>query len=601
MENAAAQGAQVECTRGAQLEARRGAQVLLEALVAQGVDTVFGYPGGAILSLYDALYQFKGRLRHILTAHEQGAAHAADGYARASGKPGVAIATSGPGATNLITGIATAYMDSVPLVAITGNVASHLLGKDSFQEVDITGMTMAVTKHNFIVQRVTEIESTVARAFQIATEGRPGPVLIDIPKDVLEALCPAKGISGLDTTVALDTTGAHQQVQGLQDRPWKRRRAYSDLSEAALAPLVERLQRAKRPMILAGGGVVRAEASEALKALAAHMDAPVAMSLMGLGALPAASPYALGMVGMHGTARANRAIGHCDLLIAIGARFSDRVIGKVSAFAEQADIVHIDVDPAEIDKSIRCDYSIIHELSSALSAIMVACPPQERPLWQREIATFEHEADSGPDSRERQILRALKRQADEACVIVTDVGQHQMWTAQYFPFDRPRQLITSGGLGTMGFGLGAANGAQMAYPRRQTILVTGDGSFQMNCIELVTAVRYSLPVKVILFDNGVLGMVRQWQHLFFEDRLSETVTQRRTDFGKLAEAYGAKAFRIGATDNPDVVLKEALSTEGPVVVTCEIPKEALVMPMVPPGAGLGEMLIQKGGKAYGTH
>ncbi len=568
-----------------------GAALLMECLVAQGVTTIFGYPGGAVLHIYDALYHYQDRISHILTAHEQGAAHAADGYARSSGKVGVCLATSGPGATNLITGIATAYLDSVPMVAITGNVPMNLLGKDSFQEVDITGMTMAITKHNFIVKTAETLPEIIARAFQIASEGRPGPVLVDIPKNVtLERL------NWSEQEIQNHIEKA--KIDPCEIRPWRQQRQWTALESDALEPIVAAIKASKRPLIYAGGGVIRAGASEALLDFARHWDAPVATSLMGIGSIDNDDPLSLGIMGMHGAEETNWSVTQCDMLLAVGSRFSDRVLGKLEAFAEKAIIVHIDIDPAEIGKNITERpgryYNIIRPLAEALNTLKQHIEPQFHRTWRSAIAKKRamHKGQ-GEISQPQIILETLRGIAKDHCIIATDVGQHQMWTAQYFSFNRPRQFLTSGGLGTMGFGLGAAIGAQLANPKSQVVLVTGDGCFHMNCNELSTAVKYQLPIKIILFNNGVLGMVRQWQHLFCQDRFSQTTLQRGTHFEALAEAFGAKGYALGEGDNIQEVLSQMLSTPGPALLNCTISPDLLVMPMVPPGAGIGEMLVQR--------
>lgn len=571
-----------------------GAQLLMACLIAAQVDTIFGYPGGAVLHIYDALYGCP-QIQHILTAHEQGAAHAADGYARASGKVGVCLATSGPGATNLITGIATAYLDSIPMVAITGNVPLSLLGKDSFQEVDITGMTMAVTKHNFIVKTAAELPTIIARAFHIASTGRPGPVLIDIPKNVtIEKLS-----WGPDRVKEAISIAYNQEVTS---RPWRQKRQWTSLDKQTLSPILQLLLEAKKPVLYVGGGVIRAQAHREVLTFARAWGAAVVTSLMGLGAIASDHPQSMGFLGMHGSEASNHAVTECDVLVAVGTRFSDRVLGKLDAFAPAAQIIHLDIDPAEIGKNIRHYHSIVHPLSDSLACLSTHLsnhspdPHQEEKAQWLETLKERYPRKSGA-FRPQQILEAIRDCAGNQGILVTDVGQHQMWAAQYYGFSGPRQMITSGGLGTMGFGLGAAMGAQMAMPDHPVVLVTGDGCFHMNCNEIATAVRYNIPVKIFLFNNGVLGMVRQWQSLFCDQRYSQTTLDRKTNYEALAEAFGATAYTLGFDDSIESVVAKALTTEGPVLVNCLIEPDQFVLPMVPPGAGLSEMITE--GVYYG--
>ncbi len=548
-----------------------GSDILMECLLEQGVDTVFGYPGGAVLNIYDALYKYSDRITHILTAHEQGAAHAADGFARATGKVGVCIATSGPGATNLVTGIATAYMDSIPVVAITGNVPVSQLGRDSFQEIDITGVTMPITKHNFIVKDVRELADTVRKAFEIAQSGRPGPVLIDIPKDVSAAV------------TAYEKAGA--SVRRVVPAPKEER------IENALAIIAS----CEKPLIYFGGGVISSGAEESLARFAKEQDIPVCSSMMGLGCFDPADPLWLGMVGMHGTVASNRAAKECDALFVCGARFSDRVAGDRTGFAPNAKVIHIDVDHAEFDKNVTATVRIGGELKTVLEAL---CDRSEHhthtawcaraAAWKKAVPAPVQGADEAPDPR--VILETLRTLVDDDTVIATDVGQHQMWTAQHFEVRRPRKLLTSGGLGTMGYGLGAAIGAQCGTNNKRTVLITGDGSFHMNCNELTTLASYNLPVTVLVFDNRVLGMVRQWQKVFYGRRFSATDPERRTDFVKLAEAYGCKGLYMNTAADVERVLKEALSADGPVVVDCRLSKDVNVLPMIPPGKTVDDII-----------
>ena len=550
---------------------RNGATILMECLLEQQVDTVFGYPGGAVLNIYDALYAYRDRIRHVMTAHEQGAAHAADGYARATGRVGVCIATSGPGATNLVTGIATAYMDSVPMVAITGNVAVPLLGRDSFQEVDITGITMPVTKHNFIVKHVEELADTVRKAFLIARSGRPGPVLIDIPKDV---------------------TGAQTEYEPLPKEP---RRTPAPPKEERLRMTLELLSSCRKPLIYFGGGVILSEAEKPLLELAEKADIPVCASMMGLGGFPAGHRLWLGMVGMHGTLAANRAARECDLLLVCGARFSDRVAGSRNGFAPNAQVVHLDIDHAEFDKNVPAAVRVAGDLSDSLAALAARTAPADHTPWvdsitalRREPAAAPVDPDSIPDPL--AILQTLRRLTPDDTIVATDVGQHQMWTAQHFPFTQPRTLLTSGGLGTMGYGLGAAIGAQCGMPERRVVLISGDGSFHMNLNELTTLASYELPVVVVVMNNQVLGMVRQWQKVFYENRFSSTDPHRKTDLVKLAEAFGCTGLRIARAGDILPVLQAALDKRGPVVVDCRISPDANVLPMIPPGGTVEDMI-----------
>ena len=543
----------------------------MECLLEQGVDTVFGYPGGAVLNIYDALYKYSDRIRHILVAHEQGAAHAADGYARATGRVGVCIATSGPGATNLVTGIATAYMDSIPVVAITGNVTVDQLGRDSFQEIDITGITMPITKHNFIVKDITKLADTIRMAFEIAQSGRPGPVLVDIPKDISAAVT--------------EYEPAPASVKRPVPAPKEKR------IEMALALITS----CEKPLIYFGGGVISSGAEEALLRFAEQQDIPVCSSMMGLGGFPPSHRLWLGMVGMHGTAASNLAAKECDTLFVCGARFSDRVAGDRTGFAPHAKVVHIDVDHAEFDKNVATAVRIGGELKTVLEAFCDRSEPHTHTAWVESVLSKKRTlpspmpaGDELPDPR--VILETLRELVDDDTVIATDVGQHQMWTAQHFEVRRPRRLLTSGGLGTMGYGLGAAIGAQCGTNHKRTVLITGDGSFHMNCNELTTLASYQLPVTVLVFDNRVLGMVRQWQKVFYGHRFSSTDPERRTDFVKLAEAYGCEGLYMNTAADIRPVLKQALAVDGPVVVDCRLSKDVNVLPMIPPGKTVDSMI-----------
>lgn len=549
-----------------------GAQAIIEVLIEQGVDTVFGYPGGQVIPLYDALYEKKGKIRHILTAHEQGASHAADGYARSTGKAGVCIATSGPGATNLVTGLATAYMDSSPVIAITGNVPVNLLGKDSFQEVDITGITMPITKHNFIVKKDEDLVPTLREAFRIALSGRPGPVLIDVPKNI-------------QTDEVEYTRGEKVSIT----------RDTSRLREEDLEKAVKLLEASSRPMCYIGGGVIRSDASQELAAFLEKTDSAVCASLMGLGAVRADNPRFTGLVGMHGTKLSNMSINNCDLLIVIGARFSDRVISKGSTFARQARILQLDIDPAEFNKNILSHVHVVGDVKEILTRLNGRITQKDNSAWMAELAQNRRRYPvkvTSQSRRAREILRALGhelRQLDETYV-TTEVGQHQMWAAQFLRHTAPRHFITSGGLGTMGFGTGAALGTQIAHPEARVVNIAGDGSFRMNCNELATIARYRLPVVILVFNNHALGMVRQWQTLFYDGHYSETTLDTPLDWVMLAKAYGVEGMRLTRDDDPARVVHEALSLGGPVVVDCEIPLDDKVFPMVAPGASISDMM-----------
>ena len=549
----------------------RGAEIILECLLEQSVDTVFGFPGGAVLPLYDALYSYRDRINHILTSHEQGAAHAADGYSRSTGKVGVVFATSGPGATNLVTGIATAYMDSVPVVAITGNVTVPLLGKDSFQEVDITGITMPVTKHNFIVKDVNDLARTIRLAFRIAQEGRPGPVLIDVPKDV---------------------TVEYAEYERQVIEPMKPR---SDrISEQALSAALELIHSAERPVCFVGGGVVRARASKELTEFIEKIDAPVCASMMGIGAIPTTSTRYTGMVGMHGTKVSNMIVSMCDLLIVIGSRFSDRVVSKASAFARGANIIHIDVDPAEIDKNITATVGIVGDVRIVLKELNRRIDKQiSSNGWMDQVYSYKERFPiriESENQRSKEVLKALQKVLPEGAFVVTEVGQHQIWAAQFLKHTQCGHFLTSGGLGTMGYGTGSAIGAQVGNPEARVVSVAGDGSFKMNCNELATIARYRLPVVILIMNNRTLGMVRQWQTLFFNSHYSETTLDTPIDWVMLANAYGLKGMRIVKEQDPLPILKEAFALNEAVVIDCEIPTDDKAYPMVAPGASIEEML-----------
>ncbi|MBR3282867.1 MAG: biosynthetic-type acetolactate synthase large subunit [Ruminococcus sp.] len=556
-----------------------GAKIVVETLIEQGCSTVFGYPGGQVINLFDELYLCRDRIDHVLTAHEQGAAHAADGYARATGKVGVVIATSGPGATNLVTGIATAYLDSVPLIAITGNVPCGLIGRDSFQEVDIVGITMPITKHNFIVKDINELADTLRTAFKIAKSGRPGPVLVDIPKDVQVAKC--------------EFEPKTQPVI-----PYPIPFAPDDKLEKA----ADMINAAERPYIYFGGGIISGKASEELITLAEKIDAPMGCSLMGLSAVPCDHPLFLGMQGMHGHYASSVAEDEADLVIALGARFSDRATGNKNRFSKNFRIIHIDIDGAELHKNISADLAIKGDIKDSVSRLTELVVEKKRPQWeerisqlrQEELQRTENALRSGKAAQQQlrpyDIVDIISAQADDA-VIATDVGQHQMWTAQRYPLKKPRTFITSGGLGTMGFGMGAAIGASIASGKR-AVLFTGDGSFGMDLNELATAVSRNIPLVVVIFNNNSLGMVRQWQTLFFDRHYSNTVLDRSTDFVKLAEAFGAKGARASSKEELEKAAAEAFAGSGPFVIDCTVDCDEFVLPMLPPGGSIDDIITE---------
>lgn len=552
-----------------------GAQITIETLIEQGCKVLFGYPGGQVIDLYDALYEREDRIKHVLTAHEQGACHAADGYARASGQVGVVMATSGPGATNLVTGIATAYLDSIPLVAITGNVPNSLIGRDSFQEVDITGITLPITKHNFIVKNIEDLADTIREAFKIAKSGRPGPVLVDIPKDVQQ--------SRFEYT-------PHDVVEKIEQRPAK---------EYKIEKAAKMLMEANRPYIYVGGGAITADATEEIIQLANTIDAVIGSTLMGLSVIPGNNERFLGMEGMHGDYASSIAQDEADLILTIGARFSDRATGNVSKYATKAKIIHIDIDRAEVDKNVSVDLGVGGDLKQALNEILKLVKPKENIKWQNRIKELKEFSKKSIDQNMPKdelnpytLIKEVSKHTSDDTKIVTDVGQHQMWVAQYYEFKKSRTFITSGGLGTMGFGLGAAIGSAM-YTNEQTVLFTGDGSFGMNLNELATVATQNLPIVIILMNNGVLGMVRQWQNLFFDKHYSQTVLERKTDFVKLAEAFGIKGYRISDVSQMKDVIDQAFKEKGPVLVDCYIDKDEFVLPMLPPGGSFEDIITIK--------
>ena len=564
-----------------------GAQILLECLLEQNVDTIFGYPGGTILNVYDALYGYSDRIRHILTSHEQGAAHAADGYARSTGKVGVCFATSGPGATNLITGIATAYMDSSPVVFISCNVAQNLIGKDAFQEVDFTGIAMPITKFTYLVRNVEQLADVVRDSFALARSGRPGPVVIDITKDVTAAECDYEYLP-------LEKHAASGHLASLY------RRAYTSclkMPEADLGDvdkLVEMIAQSKKPMLICGGGVVRGRAHEEFRQFARRIDAPVAVTIMGGGGIRGRDPLTTGMIGMHGSMASNMACDNCDLLIAVGCRFSDRVALKPETFAHQAKVVQIDIDRAEINKNVRTDHHIIGDAKQVLELLLERVPQYDHKEWKDYVFSYptETEYEENPSAlTPKQILTAIARICPQDTVVATDVGQHQMWAIQHFHFDYPGQLLTSGGFGTMGFGLGAAIGAQAGNPDKVVVHTTGDGCFRMNCHELCTVEHYHLPIITVIFNNGTLGMVRQWQHLIYHERYSETTLDRGPDFVKLAEAYGLKGFRVTTPEEMERAFRAALDAKCGCVIDCRLDMDEMVRPMVAGGAHITDFLL----------
>jgi acetolactate synthase-1/2/3 large subunit len=552
-----------------------GSQIILECLIEQGVDTVFGYPGGAVLNIYDALYEYQDRIKHILTSHEQGACHAADGYSRSTGRTGVVIATSGPGATNLVTGIATAYMDSIPLVAITGNVATNLLGLDSFQEVDITGITMPITKHNYIVKDVTKLADIIRDAFFIANDGRKGPVLIDIPKDITAAKCE------------------------FENKPLKGHSFYVNDSEITEA--LKLIEKAERPFIYAGGGIVSADAVPQLKKFASLTDAPVSLSLMGQCAYDNTDERYLGMLGMHGTKASSLALANCDLMIVLGSRFSDRVTCNTNTFksvSSRAKIIQIEVDPAEVNKNIAIDVRVMGDIKFILNELNERLEQQNHHEWTKTVAEWEKEyplyqtAEDEEAVLPQYVLETLNELTGGEAILATEVGQHQMWTAEFYNFKLPRSFASSGGLGTMGYGLGAAIGCKVGNPDRTVVNIAGDGSFYMNMNELTTLAKYQLPIIELVFNNSVLGMVRQWQRLFYNCHFSQTTLEKPTDFELLAKAVGIEAFTIRKKSDVKEVLSKAISLNKPVLVNCIIDKDINVLPMVPAGASVAEPILE---------
>ena len=554
-----------------------GSQIVIECLLEQGVDTVFGYPGGAILNIYDALYKNSNRIRHILTAHEQGASHAADGYARSTGKVGVCMATSGPGATNLVTGIATAYMDSIPVVAITCNVTQAQLGKDSFQEIDITGVTMPITKHNFMVRDVNDLADTIRKAFHIAKSGRPGPVLIDIPKDVTASQTEYEPVNPETLNFDIPSKIIHSP------------------SKDQILNAIKMIDEAERPFIYAGGGVQIAGACEELKSLAEKANIPVSMSLMGKAVFPNKHPLSMGMIGMHGTYVANTACDKCDLLLAIGCRFSDRVIGDPKKFAGNAKILQIDIDPAEVNKMIEVDNALIGDIKQILAEISSKIQKKEPGKWNEQVNEWKKivppSYNKKQDLSPKFIFEYVNSKVKQDTIITTEVGQHQMWTAQFYDFMQPRTFLTSGGLGTMGYGTGAAIGAQFANPEKTIVHFAGDGSFRMNCNELATIQHYELPIIIVVLDNHALGNVRMWQTLFYEKRYSNTTLDFGPDWEKLAFAYGIQGYHVKNEEEFKKAFDDALKFKKPAVIDAEIYIDEMVLPMIPPGQPVEYLML----------
>ena len=557
-----------------------GSEIIVRCLLEQGVDTVFGYPGGAILNVYDALYKNSDKIRHILTSHEQGAAHAADGYARASGKVGVCMATSGPGATNLVTGIATAYMDSVPVVAITCNVTLPLLGKDSFQEVDIAGITMPVTKHGFIVKNIEELAPTIRKAFRIATTGRPGPVLVDVTKDVTGAVCEF----------------TEESPEEIREEKKAAEAGLGKYSQEDIDLAISMIENAKRPFLYVGGGAVISGAWKEVRRLDELLDAPVCDTLMGKGVFDGHDRHYTGMIGMHGTKASNFGLQRADLVIALGTRFSDRQTGNTKEFAKNARILQIDVDEAEINKNVKVDLALVGDLKEILTKLNAGLTKTSHELWMSEIRDLKENYPLQYDHTRLtcpMVIEALDKVTQGKAIITTDVGQHQMWAAQYYTYSEPRTFLTSGGLGTMGYGLGACIGAKTARPDKICVNIAGDGCFRMNLIELATASRYNIPIIEIVINNQVLGMVRQWQTLYYGKRYSATILTDKTDYCKTAEGLGCKAIRISKPSEVEGALKEAIAAGGPVVIECVIDEDDKVFPMVSPGASIGEAFDEK--------
>ncbi|MCR5647777.1 MAG: biosynthetic-type acetolactate synthase large subunit [Acholeplasmatales bacterium] len=555
-----------------------GSQIIVECLVEQGVDTIFGYPGGAVLNIYDELYKNSDRIRHILTSHEQGAAHAADGYARSTGKVGVCLATSGPGATNLVTGIATAYMDSVPLVAITGNVPNNLFGRDSFQEIDITGITMPITKHNYIVKDINDLAPTFREAFRIARSGRPGPVLIDILKDV-----------------TAPTNLCEYEKADIDPLKKDKVKPIKEVSEDVIMEVAKLINESKKPFIYAGGGIIRSNSSDELNEFATMMDIPTCTSLMGVGAFDQTNPLSTGLVGMHGTVASNRCVVDCDLLLALGVRFSDRVLSNHKHFAENAKIVHVDIDQAEIDKNIKDDVAVVMDLKDFFARVKKYLKPKKNPAWTSLVDSWKNifaENQISSSLKPRYFMEAINEVTGGDCYICTEVGQHQLWAAQYFKYTKPNRLITSGGLGTMGFGMGASIGTQIGNPDKVVFNISGDGSFRMNFNELLTVSKYNLPIVVVVANNGVLGMVRQWQTAFYGKRYSQTILDTVLDYEALAKAVGVDYYYANTRDTYLDAVTKAVKNRRPALINAIVETDEKVLPMVAPGKPIDDMLLK---------
>ncbi len=553
-----------------------GSEIIVKCLIEQGVDVIFGYPGGAVLNIYDELYKNQDKILHILTSHEQGASHAADGYARSTGKVGVVLATSGPGATNLVTGIATAYMDSVPMVAITGNVGVSSLGKDSFQEVDITGITMPITKHNYIVKDVNKLADTIREAFAIARSGRPGPVLVDIPKNITDPKCKAEYEPAVIDTKVFAKKLPH-------------------VSDDRIKEIADLINQAKRPFIYAGGGIIRANASEELNQFANMMDIPTCTSLMGLGAFDQTNRLSTGLVGMHGTVASNKCIVECDLLLALGVRFSDRVLSNRKHFAENAKIVQVDIDLAEIDKNIPTDYSLVMDAKEFLDRLLPYLEPKKNPIWLALVDSWKNiftENQMSSTLKPRFFMEEIQRATNGDCYICTEVGQHQLWAAQYFKYTKPNRLMSSGGLGTMGYGMGASIGTQIAHPDAMVFNIAGDGSFRMNFNELLTISKYNLPVCVIVANNQVLGMVRQWQTAFYEKRYSQTILDTVLDYEALAKALGVSYYECFTKDDYSKAIEETVKLRRPTLINAHVEIDEKVLPMVAPGHQIDDIMLK---------
>ena len=553
-----------------------GSEIIVKCLIEQGVDVIFGYPGGAVLNIYDELYKNQDKILHILTSHEQGASHAADGYARSTGKVGVVLATSGPGATNLVTGIATAYMDSVPMVAITGNVGVSSLGKDSFQEVDITGITMPITKHNYIVKDVNKLADTIREAFAIARSGRPGPVLVDIPKNITDPKCKAEYEPAVIDTKVFAKKLPH-------------------VSDDRIKEIADLINQAKRPFIYAGGGIIRANASEELNQFANMMDIPTCTSLMGLGAFDQTNRLSTGLVGMHGTVASNKCIVECDLLLALGVRFSDRVLSNRKHFAENAKIVQVDIDLAEIDKNIPTDYSLVMDAKEFLDRLLPYLKPKKNPIWLALVDSWKNiftENQMSSTLKPRFFMEEMQRATNGDCYICTEVGQHQLWAAQYFKYTKPNRLMSSGGLGTMGYGMGASIGTQIAHPDAMVFNIAGDGSFRMNFNELLTISKYNLPVCVIVANNQVLGMVRQWQTAFYEKRYSQTILDTVLDYEALAKALGVSYYECFTKDDYSKAIEETVKLRRPTLINAHVEIDEKVLPMVAPGHQIDDIMLK---------